>query len=107
MAAFSATGRGRRVDPVTISLFHEKELARQMLIDETEGRVPAGILEVRNVSEAMTMLCEDLRRRHDLGQDQALKGLDSLVQGLETIASELLRPFLPGDLKIREVEVHV
>jgi C4-dicarboxylate-specific signal transduction histidine kinase len=43
--------------------------------------------EVRNVSEAMAMLCEDLRRRHNLGQDEALRGLDSLVGGLEAIAS--------------------
>ena len=43
--------------------------------------------EVRNVSEAMGMLCEDLRRRHDLAQDSALRGLGSLVEGLETIAS--------------------
>src|SRR5258706_5720842 len=43
--------------------------------------------EVRNMSEAMAMLCEDLRRRHNLGQDEALRGLDSLVGGLEAIAS--------------------
>jgi signal transduction histidine kinase len=43
--------------------------------------------EVRNVCEAMSMLCEDLRQRHSLSQDKALRGLDSLVGGLEAIAS--------------------
>lgn len=43
--------------------------------------------EVRNVSGAMAMLCEDLRQRYGLAQDKALRGLDNLVGGLETIAS--------------------
>lgn len=42
---------GGIVDPVALSLFHEKELAKQMLVDEAEGRRAAGILEGRNVSE--------------------------------------------------------
>jgi ankyrin repeat protein len=42
---------GGVVDPVTIGLFHEKDLARQMLADEAAGSVPEGILEGRNVSE--------------------------------------------------------
>jgi len=43
--------------------------------------------EVRNVCGAMAMLCEDLRQRHSLSQDKALRGLDNLVGGLEAIAS--------------------
>jgi len=43
--------------------------------------------EVRNVSEAMAMLCENLRQRPGMAEDKALKGLDSLVGGLEAIAS--------------------
>jgi len=43
--------------------------------------------EVRNVCEAMAMLCEDLRQRYSLSQDQALRSLDGLVGGLEMIAS--------------------
>jgi C4-dicarboxylate-specific signal transduction histidine kinase len=43
--------------------------------------------EVRNVSESMAMLCEDLRQRHDLAHDEALRGLEHLVGGLEAIAS--------------------
>jgi len=43
---------GGIVDPVTIGLFHEKELAAQMLADEAAGRhLPPGILERDNVSE--------------------------------------------------------
>jgi signal transduction histidine kinase len=43
--------------------------------------------EVRNVCEAMAMLCEDLRQRHALARDETLRGLDTLVGGLEAIAS--------------------
>jgi ankyrin repeat protein len=43
---------GGVLPPVSIGLFREQELARQMLIDEAEGRhLPDGILEGRNVSE--------------------------------------------------------
>ena len=61
--------------------------------------------EVRNVSEAMAMLCEDLRRRHDLAQDTALRGLDSLVGGLEAIASFELQagPHEVDEVPLREV----
>jgi C4-dicarboxylate-specific signal transduction histidine kinase len=61
--------------------------------------------EVRNVSGAMAMLCEDLRRRHDLVGDEALRGLDSLVGGLETIASFELQPgqHEPEEVSLQEV----
>jgi ankyrin repeat protein len=43
---------GGVVPPVTLALFHEKELAKQMLADEAAGNLlPPGILEGRNVSE--------------------------------------------------------
>jgi ankyrin repeat protein len=42
---------GGVVPPVTLALCHAKEPARQMLVDEAEGRMPKGILEGRNVSE--------------------------------------------------------
>jgi ankyrin repeat protein len=65
---------GGVVDPVTIGLFHQKELARQMLADEAEGRLPAGILERENVSENL------LRGAADGGDPEivqtALPGVD-------------------------------
>ncbi len=65
---------GGVVDPVTLSLFHEKELAKQMLLDETEVRLPAGILEGKNVSEDL------LRGAADSGDAEivlmALAGVD-------------------------------
>jgi hypothetical protein len=65
---------GGLVDPVTIGLFHEKELAKQMLVDEVAGRLPAGILEGRNVSEDL------LRGAADSGDPEivriALEGVD-------------------------------
>jgi hypothetical protein len=42
---------GGVVPPVTLALHHAKEPALRMLVDEAEGRMPAGILEGRNVSE--------------------------------------------------------
>jgi ankyrin repeat protein len=42
---------GGVVPPVTLALYHEQELARQMLVDEAEGKAPTEILEGRNVSE--------------------------------------------------------
>jgi len=43
--------------------------------------------EVRNSCEAMTMMCQDLRERLGLAHDDSLRGLDSLVGGLEAIAA--------------------
>ncbi len=62
--------------------------------------------EVRNFCEAMAMLCEDLRRRHGLAQDEGLRGLDNLVAGLEKIASLELRSMtqeVVEDVSLREV----
>jgi PAS domain S-box-containing protein len=61
--------------------------------------------EVRNVSEAMAMLCEDLRRRNNLSQDAALRGLESLVGGLESIASFELQstPQEVDEVPLREI----
>jgi ankyrin repeat protein len=65
---------GGVVDPVTIGLFREKDLARQMLADEAAGRLPQGILEGRNVSEDL------LRGAADSGDIEivrmALDGVD-------------------------------
>jgi ankyrin repeat protein len=65
---------GGIVDPVTIALFHEKDLAARMLADEAEGLAPTGVLEGRNVSEDL------LRGAADSGDAQivrmALPGVD-------------------------------
>jgi ankyrin repeat protein len=67
---------GGMVDPVTLALFHEKDLAKQMLVDEREARLPAGILEGKNVSEDL------LRGAADGGDPEivrmALQGVDWL-----------------------------
>ncbi len=66
---------GGVVPPVTVGLFREVEMARQMLADEAEGRrLPKGILEGRNVSEDL------LRGAADSGDPEivrmALPGVD-------------------------------
>ncbi|MGH9630316.1 MAG: ankyrin repeat domain-containing protein, partial [Bryobacteraceae bacterium] len=65
---------GGVVDPVTIGLFHEKELAKKMLIDEADGRLPAGILEGRNVSEDLLRGAADSGDRDIV--TMALDGVD-------------------------------
>ncbi len=66
---------GGVLPPVSIGLFRERELAKQMLADEAEGRrLPHGILEGRNVSEDL------LRGAADSGDPEivrmALPGVD-------------------------------
>ncbi len=66
---------GGVLPPVSIGLFRERELAKQMLAGEAEGRrLPAGILEGRNVSEDL------LRGAADGGDPEivrmALPGVD-------------------------------
>jgi len=66
---------GGVLPPVSIGLFRERELAKQMLTDEAEGRLlPQGILEGRNVSEDL------LRGAADSGDPEivrmALPGVD-------------------------------
>ena len=69
----------------------EEQGMRQLM---TGNRIATATIahEVRNFCEAMAMLCADLRRRHGLTQDEALRGLDNLVGGLESIASLELQP---------------
>jgi ankyrin repeat protein len=66
---------GGVLPPVSIGLFRERELAKEMLADEAAGRhLPAGILEGRNVSEDL------LRGAADSGDPEivrmALPGVD-------------------------------
>jgi len=66
--------------------------------------------EVRNMCEAMAMLCQDLRRRHDLAGDDALRGLDRLVTGMEKVASLELQPKMNEGIEkvsLREVLDHL
>jgi len=69
----------------------EEQGLRQLM---TGNRIATATIahEVRNFCEAMAMLCADLRQRHGLGHDDALRGLDNLVGGLESIASLELQP---------------
>jgi signal transduction histidine kinase len=61
---------------------------------QTGNQIAAAAMahEVRNVCEAMAMLCADLRRRHALERDESLHGLDELVSGLEAMAYLELQP---------------
>jgi signal transduction histidine kinase len=43
--------------------------------------------EVRNLCDAISLLCSNLERKHPLAQDDDFQGLSTLVKGLERIAS--------------------
>jgi two-component system, LuxR family, sensor kinase FixL len=85
---------GRRLAAIAVDSSEElrdhEEQGLRHLLAGNEIAAAAIAHEVRNVCEAMKMLCEDLHKRH--GDDPALRGLDSLVSGLESIASLELDP---------------
>jgi signal transduction histidine kinase len=82
---------GKRLAAIIVDSSEEmrdrEEQGLRQLLTGNQIATAAVAHEVRNVCEAMAMLCEDLRQRHSLAQDKALHGLESLVGGLETIAS--------------------
>jgi two-component system sensor kinase FixL len=87
---------GKRLAAIIVDSSEEMRDREEQGLDQlvTANQIATAAIahEVRNASEAMAMLCEDLRQRHGLAQDKALKGLDSLVGGLEAIASFELQP---------------
>ena len=82
---------GKRLAAIMVDSSEEmrdrQEQSLRQLLTGNQIATAAIAHEVRNVSEAMAMLCEDLRRRHELSQDHTLRGLGNLIGGLETIAS--------------------
>jgi two-component system, LuxR family, sensor kinase FixL len=100
-----STSEGKRLAAIVVDssedLRDREEQGLRQLFAGNRIATAAIAHEVRNFSEAMAMLCEDLRRRHALSQDESLRGLDSLVSGLEAIASLDLRS--PSPEAIQEV----
>jgi two-component system sensor kinase FixL len=93
---FSAysTLEGKRLAAIVVDSSDEmrdrEERGLDQLLTGNELVVAALAHEVRNACEAMGMLCEDLAERHGLADDKAFRGLDTLVAGLEVIASHEL-----------------
>ncbi len=89
-SAYSAP-EGKRLAAIIVDSSEEmrdrEEQGLRQLLTSNQIATAAVAHEVRNVCGAMAMLCEDLRQRHGMAQDKALRGLESLVGGLETIAS--------------------
>jgi len=85
------TPEGRRLAVIVVDSSEEmrdrQEQELRQLLTGNQIATAAIAHEVRNLGEAMAMLCEDVRQRHGLAEDPALRGLDNLVAGLETIAS--------------------
>jgi two-component system sensor kinase FixL len=89
-SAYSAR-EGKRLAAIIVDASEElrdrEEQGLRQLLTGNQIATAAIAHEVRNVCGAMAMLCEDLRKRHSLSQDKALRGLDNLLGGLEAIAS--------------------
>ena len=98
---FSAylTREGRRLAAVVVDSSEEMREREEQGLREllTGNRIATAAIahEVRHFCEAMAMLCEDLRQRKGLTQDEGLRGLDTLVGGLEAIASLDLQSKIP------------
>jgi PAS domain S-box-containing protein len=90
LSAYRA-GENKRLAAIIVDssedLRDREEQGLQQLLTGNQIATAAVAHEVRNACQAMAMLCEDLRQRHPLSEDTALRGLDSLVGGLEAIAS--------------------
>ncbi|MEP7352236.1 MAG: HAMP domain-containing sensor histidine kinase [Acidobacteriota bacterium] len=82
---------GKRLAAIIVDSSEEmrdrEELGLRHLL--TGNRIATAVIahEVRNIGEAMAMLCDDLRGRHGLTADEGLRGLEHLVGALEGIAS--------------------
>lgn len=109
---FSAysTLEGKRLAAIAVDSSDEmrdrEERGLDQLLTGNELVVAAMAHEVRNVCEAMGMLCDDLGERYGISQDKALRGLDNLVAGLEAIACHELKSESAGlteHVPLREV----
>jgi two-component system sensor kinase FixL len=105
-----STSEGKRLAAIVVDSSEElrdrEEQGLRQLFTGNRIATAAIAHEVRNYCEAMSMLCEDLRQRHGLARDESLRGLDSLVGGLEAIASLDLRSTLQEavqEVPLREV----
>lgn len=86
-----STSEGKRLAAIVVDSSEElrdrEEQGLRQLYAGNQIATAAIAHEVRNFCEAMAMLCDELRQRHGLARDESLRGLDSLVGGLEAIAS--------------------
>ena len=85
------TPEGRRLAAIIVDSSEEmrdreEEGLRQLM---KGNRIAAAAVshEVRNLSGAISLVCSNLRERHQLSQDADFEGLTNLVDGLERIAS--------------------
>jgi signal transduction histidine kinase len=85
------TPEGKRLAAIVVDSSDEMREREEQGLHQllTGNRIATAAIahEVRNFCEAMAMVCQDLRERLGLTQDEGLRGLDSLVGGLEAIAS--------------------
>lgn len=105
-----SSAEGKRIAAIVVDSSEEmrdrEEQGMRYLFAGNRIATAAIAHEVRNFCEAMAMLCDDLRRRHHLTDDEALRGLDNLVEGLESIASLELKSKAEeraGDVSLKEV----
>jgi signal transduction histidine kinase len=102
-----ATPHGARLAAIVVDSSEEmrdreEESLRQLL---RGNRIAAAAVshEVRNLCDAIAMVCGNLEARHAIAGDEDFQGLRTLVHGLERIASSQLQP--PGQEAIGEVNL--
>jgi signal transduction histidine kinase len=97
------SGEGPRLAAIVVDTSEEmrerEEAGLQQLLRGNRIAAAAVAHEVRNFSVAMKMLCGGLRSREELAGDEDLRGLSTLIEGLETIASVDLQARLQEEVE--------
>jgi two-component system, LuxR family, sensor kinase FixL len=86
---------GKRLAAIVVDSSEEmrerEEQGLQQLMKGNRIAAAAVFHEVRNLCSAISVMCANLRERHAITHDEDLKGLATLVTGLESVASTQLQ----------------
>jgi two-component system sensor kinase FixL len=85
------TPKGARLAAIVVDSSEEmrdrEEQGLQQLMIGNRIAAAAVSHEVRNLCSAISLLCANIRAKHEIGQDDDFQGLSTLVEGLERIAA--------------------
>lgn len=102
------TPQGPRLSAIVVDISEEmrdrEEDGLRQLMRGNRIAVAAVSHEVRNLCDAISLLCSNLSQKHSLAQDDDFQGLSMLVKGLEWIASAELQSRVQEDLGV--VKLH-
>lgn len=90
------TSKGRRMTAIVLDATEETReregLGLDSLLDNSRVLVGAVLHEIRNLSAAASVACENLRTSQQWHESADIRALGSLVEGLEKVASSELAP---------------